>query len=260
MPAQHYESRGTGLVHLQVGIRVIVCQEKGIPENMQNILPSTDHERKEQLAATITELYRAGLVTATGGNLSVRCASRNDAIWITPSRTFKGGLTADEMIMVDFEGCRMDVEGNPAGNPSVEAVYHAGILKRRLEMNSVIHTHAPLATAFAMCDMHMPPITTEAIFMMDLPVIPWAMGGSRELADYMIEYVGNTHAGGAFLRNHGLVTIGRSLREAADATYAIEHTIRILLLCKSIGREPSVIPQETVDLLLNYIKTMATAA
>jgi ribulose-5-phosphate 4-epimerase/fuculose-1-phosphate aldolase len=227
---------------------------------MQNMLPRTDQERKEQLAATITELYRAGLVTASGGNLSVRCASRDDAVWITPSRIFKGGLSADEMIMIDFDGRRMDVEGNPDGNPSVEAVYHAGILKRRPEINSVIHTHAPLATVFAMCDMQMPPITTEAIFMMGLPVIPWAMGGSRELADYMIEYVGNTNAGGAFLRNHGLVTIGRNLREAADATYSIEHTIRILLLCKMTGKEPSVIPQETVDLLLNYLKMMATAA
>jgi ribulose-5-phosphate 4-epimerase/fuculose-1-phosphate aldolase len=226
---------------------------------MQNTLPSTDQERKEQLAATITELYRAGLVTASGGNLSVRCASRDDAVWITPSRTFKGGLTADEMIMVDFDGRRMDVEGNPEGSPSVEAVYHAGILKRRPDVSSVIHTHAPLATAFAMCDMQMPPITTEAIFMMDLPVIPWALGGSQELANYMIEYVGNTRAGGAFLRNHGLVTIGRNLREAADATYAIEHTIKILLLCKMTGKEPSVIPQDTVDLLLNYVKMMGAA-
>ena len=221
---------------------------------MQTMLPATDQERKEQLAAMITELYRAGLVTASGGNLSVRSASHADAVWITPSRLFKGGLTADQMILIDFDGKRIEVEGNPPGDPSVESVYHAGILKRRPELSSVIHTHAPFATAFAMCDMQMPPMTTEAIFMMHLPVIPWALGGSRELAEYMIEYVGNTKAGGAFLRNHGLVTIGRNLREAADFTYAIEHTIRILLLCRMMGKEPSVIPQETVDLLLNYMQ------
>jgi len=219
--------------------------------------PKTDEERREQLATITTELYHAGLVTAMGGNLSIRCASRNDALWITPSQIFKGGLRSEQMILVDFSGQKLDVEGNPEGKPSMEASYHAGILSMRPEINAVVHTHAPLATVFAMCDMEMKPITTEAVSLLNFPVVPWALGGTRELAAFMIEYVGSANVNGAFLRNHGLVTLGANLREAADITYTVEHTIKILLACKLVGKEPSLIPQATVDLLTQHAGKMA---
>ncbi|HEY7414242.1 MAG TPA: class II aldolase/adducin family protein [Ktedonobacteraceae bacterium] len=209
-------------------------------------LPATDDERKQLLADIVTELYRANLVTAMGGNVSVRCASRDDALWITPSQIFKGNLRPEQMIMVDFTGKRIDVASNPPGYPSVESAYHGGILRMRPEVNAVVHTHAPLATAFAMCDMQMPPITSEAILLVDLPTIPWAIGGSHELAEYVLEYVGKRQVSGAYLRNHGLVTVGSTLREAADVTYAVEHTIKIILACKTFGREPSLILPEGI--------------
>jgi ribulose-5-phosphate 4-epimerase/fuculose-1-phosphate aldolase len=218
--------------------------------SQSTMLPGTDEERKQQLADAITELYRAGLVTAMGGNLSVRSASYENALWITPSQVFKGELKPEQMILIDLNGKRIEIEGNPQGRPSVEAVYHAGIMKLRSDVHSVVHTHAPLATVFAMCDMEMLPITSEAILLQNMPTIPWALGGSPELAEYMLDYVGKRNVGGAFLRNHGLVTVGKTLREAADLTYMVEHTVKILLACKMTGREPSLISAVGIEQVL----------
>jgi L-fuculose-phosphate aldolase len=212
----------------------------------------TDNELREELAKLITELYHAGLVTATGGNLSVRSSSNPDTAWITPSAIFKGDLTADQMILIDMEGKKISGESKP----SVESIYHAGIMKYRPEVNAVVHTHAPLSTIFGMCDMEILPVTMDAVFSMSLPVIPFYIGGSKELADEVIENVGKTKAMGAFLRNHGLMTVGKSLRKAADFSYMIEDVVDILIRIKTANLTPSLLPQEAIDLLSQYAGTI----
>lgn len=209
---------------------------------------TTDRELKEQLADTIAELYRAGVVTASGGNLSVRSVEREDAAWITPSRRFKGGLRPEHMILIDLRGQKL--EG--VGDPSVEVDYHAAILRLRSEVNAVVHSHAPLATMFGMCDLTMPPILPEAVLIAHFPTIPFHLGGTKDLAEAVIDALGHGRANGAYLRNHGLITLGKDLRQAADTTYLVEHTIKILLLCRLADREPSQLPPAAVDSLLHH--------
>jgi L-ribulose-5-phosphate 4-epimerase len=208
----------------------------------------TDDELKQQLVDITTELYHAGVVTATGGNISVRSATREDAAWITPSQIFKGGLTPDDMVLIDLDGKKID---GPY-KPSVECVYHGGILKNRSDVNAVVHSHAPLSTIFGMTGMKMIPITTEAIFLANFPVIPWYLGGTKELAKAVLEQIGNTKVQGAFLCNHGLITLGKDLRKAADGTLTVEHVIHMLLTLKMAGLEPELIPEKTVQFLAQF--------
>ncbi len=203
----------------------------------------TDDELRQQLAEITTELYQAGVITAIGGNLSVRSASRDGAAWITPSAIFKGALKAPDMVLIDFDGRLL--EGS--SKPSVESVYHGGIYRLRPDINAVVHSHAPLSVVFGASGMEMVPITAEAVLLGDMPVIPWYMPGSRELAADVLSRL--ARANGAFLRNHGLITTGKSLRRAADATLAVEETVKILLTCKALGVEPSLLPPEAVAML-----------
>jgi len=208
----------------------------------------TDDELKAELAKITTELYHAGLVTATGGNVSVRSAANPETAWITPSQIFKGDLQGEQMILIDMDGKKISGDDRP----SVESVYHAGIMKYRPEVNAVVHTHAPLSTIFGMCDLEVLPVNTEAIFCMNMPVIPFYLGGSKELAQAVIEQVGKTKATGAFLRNHGLMTIGKTLRQAADNSYMVEHVVDILLKIKTAGISPSQVPEKTVKFLQQF--------
>ncbi len=212
----------------------------------------SDEELKAELARITTELYRAGLVTATGGNVSVRSAAQPDTAWITPSQIFKGDLKPEQMIQINMEGKKVSGEDKP----SIESVYHAGIMKHRPDVNAVVHTHAPLSTIFGMCGMEILPVNTEAIFCMNLPVIPFYLGGTKELAIAVIEQVGMTEASGAFLQNHGLMTVGKSLRKAADHSYMVEHVVDILLKIKTAGLSPCLVPDKTVALLKQFASAM----
>ena len=206
----------------------------------------TDNELKQQLCDVTTELYHVGVITATGGNLSVRSVDRENAAWITPSQIFKGALKPEQMTLIDFDGKLIEGEFKP----SVESAYHGGIMRLRPDIHAVIHSHAPLATIFGMTEMKMLPITTEAVFLMDFPVVPWYLGGTKELAKAVLENFAKGQ--GAFLRNHGLITTGKDLRKAADATLMVEHTIKILLTCKVAGLEPSLFPDKAVNFLKQF--------
>jgi L-fuculose-phosphate aldolase len=205
----------------------------------------TDRELKQQLADITTELYHLGYVTASGGNLSCRSVERENAVWITPSQIFKGGLKPQQMVLIDLEGSPLE----NSLKPSVEHIYHSGVMRMRPKVNAVIHTHAPSATVFGMSDLEMIPITTEAIIIKNMPRVPFHLGGTKELAQDVMELVGKAPVVGAYLRNHGLVTVGPDLRKAADMTLMVEHTCEIVLKVRSTGIEPSFIPQETIDYL-----------
>jgi len=54
---------------------------------------------------------------------------------------------------------------------------------------------------------------------------------------------------GCFLQNHGLMTVGKSLRDAASRAMNLEETAKIVLYCKQFGGEMALLPDEWVDRL-----------
>jgi len=206
----------------------------------------TDNDLKKELVETTLELYRARVITGKGGNLSVRSLEHEGAVWITPSQIHKGSLTPDQMVLIDANGRKLQGKDRP----SMESAYHAGLMAVRKDVNAVVHTHAPLATVWGLIDLEIPPITPEAVFIKDYPKIPFYMGGTRDLANAVLETLGESKAAGAFLCHHGLVTMGNDLVIAAERTMMVEHTLKIIFTLLSINREPHVLPENAIKLLL----------
>lgn len=201
-----------------------------------------DREAREQIVQTVNELYALGLLTATGGNVSALGADP-DTIWITPTRLFKGDLSERDLVRIDRSGSV--VEGERA--PSIEWRMHFASYAARPETRGAIHTHAPVATAFGVTNQVFPPINSDAVLLRDTAVVPWIMPGTPELA----EAVGGALAKspGCFLQNHGLMTVGRTLRRAATVAMMLEETAKILLYCKQFGGEMTLIPADGIEQL-----------
>lgn len=202
---------------------------------------------KIQLSEITTELFLAGVITATGGNISVRSMEYENTLWITPSAVFKGALTPGDMTLIDLDGNVL------AGKhpPSIEFGFHAGVMRVRPEINALVHSHPPYAIVWGLGDLPIPPVTYDALLVAQLPFIPWHLVGSSELALAVIETVGVGKTRGAFLRNHGLVTVGKDLRHAADITLMVEQTLQMLHLARLVGVQPAELDQASIDQLLN---------
>jgi len=206
---------------------------------------------RHQLIEVVNELYAARLITSTGGNVSVRSEAPGE-IWITPSQLFKGDIRSEILVRIGMDGRALD---ESARSPSSEAAMHAAVLRAKPEAQAVIHCHAPKATILVDAGLPFVPISTEAAFFSNIGRIPFVMPGTRELADAVVEAMGDGWA--VLMQNHGLIVAGRSLRRAADAAEIIEQTAELILGCHAVGREPPKLPDETVEMLAKLGDLMA---
>ena len=202
----------------------------------------TDHEAKQQIIQITNELFSMGLLTATGGNISAK-AEEDGTFWITPSQMYKGGLCAADLVRIRPDGTVLD--GNRV--PSVEYQMHWRAYEVRPETTGAVHTHAPVATAFGICNQSFPPINTDAVFLRDTVTVPWDMPGSKDLAEAVGEALKKSK--GAILQNHGLMTVGLNLRKAATRAMLLEETAKIVLYTKQFGGTVTLLPDAWIEQL-----------
>lgn len=127
-----------------------------------------DAIRKSAYEANM-QLPRLGLVLFTFGNVSVADRA-NHVFAIKPSGVPYDHLTAEQMVIVDFDG--NTVEG--ALRPSSDTLTHAVLYKNWKDVGSIVHTHSTYATAWAQSQRDIPIFgTTHADHLTtDVPCAP----------------------------------------------------------------------------------------
>ncbi len=203
------------------------------------------------MVRAIQELYQLGLITATGGNVSVRVEGREEC-WITPSGLYKGDLRPELMVRIDLAGNVLE-EGKPA--PSSEWPMHTAIYRARPEVQAIVHAHAPYATILALSGLPFLPITTEAAFFREVPVVPFIMPGTKELAEAVVKAMGRNPV--CLLQNHGVVVAATSLRRACNILEVVERTAQLIWGCYAVGKKPPTLPKDVVRALQEVGEMMA---
>jgi autoinducer 2 (AI-2) kinase len=199
-----------------------------------------------EIISIVDELYDTGLITPKGGNVSARI-SGTEELWITPTQLYKGGLTEETLIRVNMKGRKL------AGRdrPSVELPMHLLIYQSREDVGAAIHTHAPMATVVGLFDEPIPAITIEAVALGLIPVVPFLLSGTKEQSQAIVDALGDGPA--VLLRNHGLITVGKDLRDAASKAHQAEFAARAVVLCRLLGGEPAVIPETLAEFLKKIV-------
>jgi autoinducer 2 (AI-2) kinase len=215
--------------------------------------PLRTGDERDEMIEMLNEMFEMKLITATGGNVSVRVAGTTDQVWVTPSAIFKGSLRPDMMVRVNLDGEPLDEEGL---TPSSERRVHTEILRRRPDLHAVIHTHAPWATLLALTETPFMPVSTEAAFLGTIPRVPFIMPGSTELAVACAEAVGEKGTT-VLMQNHGLVVAGSSLRRAGNTTEVVERYSELILRALAMGKTPVTISEETARTLQEMGEMMA---
>jgi len=228
-----------------VQVPAVARPSKGIPS-------AGTGDIRDAIFDVLSEMYDAGMITSTGGNISSGVSGSSNEIYITPGQIFKGALEPSMMVRLDREGNPLDASSL---SPSSERLMHCAIYNTRPDVESVIHSHAPHATMLALAGLEFLPISTEAAFIGEIPRIPFIMPGTQELADAVAEAMGRGVA--VLIQNHGLIVAAGSLRRAADMTLIIEQTAEMIVTCRKLGKKPPILPKKTVAMLRELGDLMA---
>ncbi len=209
-------------------------------------------ELRNQLVEIGRRLATRGFVAGSDGNLSARLPDGN--ILITPSGAAKGELAPDDLVVIDPDGRPID----GPGKPSSEAAMHLHVYRRRPDIMACVHAHPPTVTAFAATGTALPDnILPEVIlFVGKIPMTAYAPPGTDAVPQSLEPFIGEHNA--FVLRNHGLLTIGRTVREAWHRHETVEHYARIVALARQLG-SPESIPADDIRRLEEMRRQMSTA-
>jgi len=156
------------------------------------------NERRE-VALFMRRLYRQGLTTTSGGNISLRISE--EIILITPSATDKGRMRWNEVGIMTMKGENL----TPELRPSIESEMHLSIYRAKNAITAIVHAHPLFASAFtAMKSRINTCLTAEARAICGEPIlVPYALMGTAQLAKLASE---NIHGSDILLlENHGIL-------------------------------------------------------
>ena len=184
----------------------------------------------ERIVKTGRELHDHGLVRGTSGNISARIPS-TDTFLIKPSGAHMEKLKPGELVLVDLKGRK--IKGKL--NVSLETPMHAAIYRVRKDVQAVVHTHPPTATAFGIAKTAILPLQIEMFMILPngVPVVPFKMPGSKALASAVQKNIANYDA--IILENHGIVTVGTNIEAACSLNEMVEEAAKIQLSAMTIG-------------------------
>ncbi len=205
-------------------------------------------------------LDRYELVSLTCGNLAVRMP--NGDILVTPSGMMYEKMVEDDMIVMDIDG--NIIEGTRKPSSDTEAILY--IFRERPDINAIIHTHQPYATAISL----IPELTEFRVCITALanaaggnvPITPYSAAGSVDMGIDTVKYVGNGHA--VILSQHGVMTVGKDLNQALYAAVYLEEAAKCYLAARAacvngvVKQMSDAQIQQMVDVFAYYGQGTAT--
>ncbi|MCL4425864.1 MAG: class II aldolase/adducin family protein [Firmicutes bacterium] len=186
---------------------------------------------KKELVAISRLAYHRGLTSGVSGNISQRVPGHDQVLIKRSGTSFADAQTSD-FLLVALTGELLA----GSGTPSVEINFHLGIYRERPDVGAVLHGHSTFATAFAVAGKTLPALTlASAEGLGEVPLVPYAPAGSQELAALVVQAFRSSNIKAALLRRHGMVTVGKDLRQAFYLADLVEDTAKVALLARLIS-------------------------
>ena len=132
--------------------------------------------------------------------------------------------------------------------PSSDTASHLYIYRHRPDVNGVVHTHSPYATAFAALGKPIPVYLTAIAdeFGQAIPCAGFALIGGEDIGKQVVDHIGTCAA--VLLKNHGVFTVGQSAKSAVKAAVMVEDVAKTVHLALQLG-QPDEIPADLVEKL-----------
>lgn len=195
---------------------------------------------RDQITMVISRIYRRGLTTTSGGNISIM--DENGDIWVTPSAVDKGSLRPEDIVCVKRDGSFVGRH-----KPSSEFPFHRSIYAARPDIKAVIHAHPPALVSFSIVrQIPNTNIISQARHVCGpIGYADYRLPGSQELGNVIsAEFEKGFH--GVIMENHGTVVGGTDLADCFLRFETLEFCARTILYANMVGK-PVYLPDERIE-------------
>ena len=190
--------------------------------------------RKEKLAGALRIVGFYGLAEGVAGHITARDPEHTDHFWVNPfGKSFKH-MTVADLILVNPDG--EVVVGNKPVNKAAYAIHHA-IHDAHPEVVCAVHTHTVYGKAFAATDMPLKMLSQDACMFLNDWVRHRDGGGAIVTGPYEAASLAKAFTGKKAMihQNHGLLTTGLYIEEAAWWFLALERACQVQMIAEATG-------------------------
>jgi ribulose-5-phosphate 4-epimerase/fuculose-1-phosphate aldolase len=226
------------------------------PDRIPHARPTFDspaderRHRKQRLAAAFRIFGAFGFDEGLAGHITARDPELTDHFWVNPLGIGFKRMRVRDLLLVNAQG--EVVEGTWPLNAAAFAI-HSQIHEARPDVVAAAHTHSVHGKAFSSLRRLLDPLTQDACaFYGDHALYDDYRGAALDVEEgkNIAHALGDHKA--AILANHGLLTVGRSVDEAAWWFITMERTCQAQLLADAAGT-PTPIDPEMAELTAGQV-------
>lgn len=190
----------------------------------------SENQARIQLVKLHAQLWDAGLVVWSGGNISQRIEG---GFLIKPSGLSYDELTPESMVLCDLDGNAKD----RSLAPSSDTAAHAYVYRNMESVGGVVHTHSNYACGWAAAGKPIPCVLTAIAdeFGGEIPLGPFAKIGDDSIGRGIVETLANHRSKAVLMKQHGVFTIGKDAKDALKAAVMCEDNAKSAFIAQQLG-------------------------
>jgi L-ribulose-5-phosphate 4-epimerase len=209
-------------------------------------MAATLNDLRREVLETAQRVSASGVLSLSGhGNLSLRVPGK-DEILFTAGGSLRD-LPPEAVVRIRFDGEVLEGEVAPMANAVIHM--HTAVYQELDDVNCVLHTHSPWATAFAVANRAIE-CWAEAMAIFGLGAgVPVAAYGPRgsEVAVANIRQVLAPERRAVLLANHGILAFHRTPAETIGVNVVLEETAQSAIFAGALGAGPVLIPPHMIE-------------
>src|SRR6476619_3572017 len=192
----------------------------------------------------LVDLY--GMTDLHLNHISARVPGKEEHFLINPFGMMYEEITASALIKIDLAG-NIIANANPEYTVNLPGyVIHSAIHGARHDVGCVLHTHTNAGMAVSVLKCGLLPLTQTAM--------RWGKIAYHDFEGVVVDFderkrlvqnLGDCEV--MILRNHGLLSVGRSIGQAFNSIYRLERACQTQLLALACNSEISMPPQHVID-------------
>ena len=202
---------------------------------------------RREMVDICRRMNASGINQGTAGNLSVRI---DGGFLITPSSLPYETMTPEDIVEMDFDGTYV------GRRPSSEWRFHRDILRKRDDVNVVLHCHSVYATTLA-CHYKRIPAFHYMVGVAGgttIRVAPYATFGTQQLSDNALAALDGRLA--CLLGQHGQISLGKNLEAALWLAIEVETLARLYVQALPLG-DPPILSDEEMARVIEQMRKMS---